>query len=75
MKLGDRVKSKITGIEGIVTGTVRHLTGCDQAIVQPPYNNEKGSIPDSHWVDVMAVEVLQEKAVQIPHLSDVEPAG
>lgn len=55
MQLGIRVKDKITGFTGIVTGTVDYLTGCSQALVAPGLD-DKGMIRDSVWLDIQRLE-------------------
>lgn len=64
IKLGDKVKCKITGQEGIVTGLVQFITGCDQAIVQPPLDKAKAK-PATFWLDIHAAEVVKAGAVKI----------
>jgi hypothetical protein len=46
---GLKVRDKITGLEGIVTGYCDYITGCNQYLVQPPVKD--GDYKDSHWID------------------------
>lgn len=68
MKFGTKVKDKITGFEGIVTGKASYITGCDQYLVQPPvYVNDW---KDGRWFDegrLVFVEdaKITEKDVQV----------
>ena len=48
--LGWKVKDTITGFEGIVTGYVTYLTGCNQALVSPKLA-EDGAYKGPHWFD------------------------
>ena len=48
--LGKKVKDKITGFEGVVTGRVEYLTGCNQCLVQPKVGKD-GGFKDSQWFD------------------------
>lgn len=34
-ELGRKYKDKITGFEGVATGYVRYLTGCNQVLLAP----------------------------------------
>lgn len=52
--LGNTVKDRVTGFSGVVTGVVHYLTGCSQALVQPPVKD--GELKESHWFDVQRLE-------------------
>jgi hypothetical protein len=56
IKLGSKVKDKITGFYGTVTGFVVYISGCNQALVVPPIG-EDGSFKESHWFDEQRLEV------------------
>ena len=46
IELGMKVKDKVSGFQGIVTGVASYLTGCDRACV------ESETAPDkSFWID------------------------
>ncbi len=60
--LGARVRDKITGLTGVVTGHVRYITGCNQALVQPPVG-EDGVMRESHWIDEQRLESTGDVAV------------
>ena len=52
LKLGSKVKDKITGFTGIITGKAEYLTGCNQYVVQPQCSKDnKGSYPEAQWFD------------------------
>jgi len=53
--LGATVTDRITGFRGVVTGLVHYLTGCDQALVQPPAKD--GEYKSSEWFDVQRLTV------------------
>jgi len=62
MKLGDRVKDKIDGFEGIIVAKCHYLNGCIQYQVQPEYLDEhKGIKPE--WIDEDQLELLMEDAL------------
>jgi hypothetical protein len=54
--MGKKVKDKISGFEGIVTGIVDYLTGCKQLLIQPPAKD--GEFKSSIWIDIDRVEVI-----------------
>lgn len=49
--LGETVQDIVTGFQGVVTGYVQYLTGCNQALVQPRVS-EDGAMRESQWIDV-----------------------
>lgn len=55
--LGHKVRDRITGFSGVVTGVVTYLTGCNQALVSPEVSDD-GKLRDAHWFDVQRVEVV-----------------
>lgn len=61
---GSKVRDKVTGFTGIVTGHADYITGCDQYLVQP-VTNPKGEWVDSRWFDDQRLEVLIENIVSL----------
>lgn len=57
VELGVTVEDVITGFRGTVTGLVKYITGCDQALVAPRGLDDKGAIRDSHWYDIQRLVV------------------
>lgn len=55
MDLGITVKDKITGFEGVVTGFVKYISGCNQVLVVPKVD-DKGASRDGAWFDVQRME-------------------
>lgn len=56
-ELGKRAKDKITGFEGIITSSVKYLTGCNRYHLQP--TNLKEGIPiEGIYFDEAQVEIL-----------------
>lgn len=49
VELGRKYKCVITGFEGVATGYVKYITGCDQVLVAPAAKN--GSFVASQWLD------------------------
>jgi hypothetical protein len=57
IKLGSRVKDRVSGFVGIATARTMHLNGCVRYAVDPPVDN-KGKIPDSYYFDEAQLEVI-----------------
>lgn len=53
-----KVRDKITGFEGMVTGHSDYITGCDQYLVQPPVKETEFKEP--RWFDANRLEVVEE---------------
>lgn len=68
IELGDRVRDRLTGFEGIASGKAQYLTGCDRVGITPTTLKENGEVRETVWFDQPWVEVLEKKVV-----SPVEP--
>ena len=56
-------RDRITGFEGKCTGFCSYISGCDQVLLQPPYNKEHPS--EGRWFDDdRLIDVEAEKRVQ-----------
>lgn len=64
VQLGDRVKDRITGFSGIVTGITTWLNGCRRVGVQPEKLDE-GKLQDPQWFDEPQVDIVK-RAVHVP---------
>lgn len=56
--LGKKAKDKITGFEGIITGRIQYLYGCDQYCIAPPVRD--GEIKPSEWFDEGRILVVSD---------------
>ena len=63
-KLGVTVKDKITGLEGVVTGRVEYITGCNQVLMQPKLKAD-GDFVESRWMDEDRIDVVDEKPITL----------
>lgn len=63
VRIGDRVRDRVGGFEGIVTGMSQWITGCDRASVQAP--SKDGKLGESYWIDVHTLDVLEAGAVVV----------
>lgn len=69
-KLGDRVKDKVSGFQGIATGKYSYLSGCDRLEVQPSaFTTPEGEmkLPDSKVFDVTNLVVNEVGVVKLFH--------
>ena len=57
IELGRKVKDKITGFSGIVTGLCQYISGCNQALVAPTVGKD-GVAKDSSWFDEQRLEYV-----------------
>jgi|GEM_PF-4272988 len=73
VNIGDRVRDKITGFEGIAYGRWECITGCVSFDVHPRVK-EDGKLPSSAWIDESRLEVVEAAAVTLV-VKEVEPAG
>lgn len=64
--LGSKVRDKITGFSGIVTGFATYITGCNQLLVQPSIDKD-GKWVDSLWMDEDRLELEEETDLGIKH--------
>lgn len=52
--IGYTVRDRITGFEGVVTGFVVYISGCNQALVVPKAKD--GRMGDGAWIDEQRLE-------------------
>ena len=58
IKLGRKVKDKITGFEGIAIARVEYLTGCTQYCVKPDRLDSNRKMLDGEYIDEGQLEVV-----------------
>ena len=73
VKLGDEVKDKVSGFQGIVIAKTKWLSGCNTALVEPPMKSD-GTKPDNHTFDIPRLEVVKSAKVVIPEAT-TDPGG
>lgn len=61
--LGDLVKDRVTGLEGVVLCASIYATGCQQYGVQPKHI-EAGKPVDWEWIDEVRLELVEPAAVK-----------
>jgi len=62
IKLGDKVKDRISGFEGIATGVAEYLNGCTRILIEPVKLDEDGKMLKSIWFDDVQVEIVAKGA-------------
>ncbi len=52
IKLGNKVRDKVSGFEGIATAKVEFINGCIQFCVKPKITKDnKGKMPEGEYID------------------------
>lgn len=64
IKLGDKLKDRVTGYEGIAVVRVEHLNGCLQYGVSGKVGDD-GKVPEILYIDHTQLEVLTQAAVKV----------
>ena len=59
---GNKVKDRVTGFEGIITGHSDYMNGCDHYLVQPPVTKE-GAFQEAKWFDEADLQLVEEPKV------------
>ncbi len=64
-QLGDKLRDRVTGLEGICVGRGDHISGCDTYGLQPL--GLKDGVPhDVKWFDEPRMELVQKGALPLP---------
>jgi hypothetical protein len=72
--LGDRVRHRVTGFEGIVTSHATHLTGCDRLWIEPRVGAD-GKTIEGHWADIDMVEIVEPGVIEAVVYTRRAPGG
>ncbi len=64
IELGATYKDKITGFQGVCTGKVQYLTGCNQALIVPKAA-EDGSLRDAIWFDEQRLDQVGGERIEL----------
>ena len=62
--LGRRMRDRISGFTGIVTGYVSYLTGCNQALLAPPAKPD-GEAVRAEWFDEQRLEFVDDSLITL----------
>ena len=58
IKLGQKVRDIVTGLEGVATARIEYLNGCVQYCIKPPIRDGKSS--DAEYIDHQQLEVVDD---------------
>jgi hypothetical protein len=72
VELGDRVKDRISKLQGIAVGITNWLYGCQRVTIQPEKADKEGKPADCFTVDEPQVTIIKKHAVG--PLAKPEPA-
>lgn len=64
IKLGMKVKDRVTGFTGIATAKVEYINGCVQFCVKPPVGVD-GKMPEGEYLDVQQLEEVKGEGVDL----------
>ena len=67
-EIGSKVKDKVSGIHGIITGRADYISGCNQYMVQPDCTKQQtkdNTKSDAMWFDELRLEQLDGKPLVI----------
>lgn len=53
-ELGDKLKDRVSEVEGICIGRIEYLNGCTQYAIKPKKTKD-GKVMDAEWVDSQQV--------------------
>jgi hypothetical protein len=59
IKLGNKVRDKVTGFTGIATTRLEYLNGCVQFCVKPMVS-EDGKMPEGEYIDDAQLEFVED---------------
>lgn len=63
IELGSKVKSRSTGLMGLITSRSESLYGCNRYTVQPPCGKDM-KLPDSYYCDEADLEVTEKPKIE-----------
>lgn len=77
IELGDIVREKITGLEGVVIGKSQWLENCERLIVQPQGISKDGEPHKSHQFDIPSCELIEKGTFKkkLPETGGPAPRG
>lgn len=66
IKLGQRVRDRLTHFEGLATGRAEYLTGCATILVQPRCKQgEPMEWVESRWIDEPRLEITDGNVLEL----------
>jgi len=74
IKLGDEVRDKVSGFQGIAVCKHIYLGGCDRISIQPPVDKE-GKLPEAATFDEYQLEVVEKEKYKKEEKKKKPPPG
>ena len=74
--IGQRVRDRVTGFEGVTISRIEYLNGCVQYCVKPEVDPKKpGTFPEGAYIDDAQLELVDEGILAPPPMVEqfVEP--
>lgn len=68
IELGGRYRDTVTGFEGVATGRVEYLTGCEQVYLEG--SREGGKDASTCWADIDRVELMAEPRLELARTAE-----
>lgn len=65
INLGDRVRDRISGFEGIVSAKSEYLNGCVRILVDPESLEDSGKLIKGAWFDDVQIELVEKSVLEI----------
>ena len=73
LRLGAKVRDKVSGLKGTVVSRSENLNGCKRYTIQPKVGDD-GKHPDAYWFDEDQIELIH-TGVNIPKTGTGGPPG
>jgi len=74
IKFGSKVKDKITGFIGIVTGKASYISGCSRILVEPPIDKDK-KMREAEWIDENRIETVDNSIIKLDDIIKTSGPG
>lgn len=73
--MGKAARDVVTGFQGIVTGHVQYITGCDQLMLTPICENKHKRAEESLWFDIARIEFYGDEPIKLMNVerADMTP--
>ena len=72
IKLGSRVKDKISGFTGIATARTEYIYGCARVVVDSEETDNDGKVKDGKYFDEQQLEVVEENVITKKDVEEME---
>lgn len=69
IELGRKYRDRMTGFEGIASGYVAYLSGCNQVLLVPRVKAD-GTLAESHWFDEQRLEAVGDEVIRLVNISN-----